>query len=263
MRVKVSYFSRNWNLQRDFSRDNHGHGGHEHGVCWGVFGVSFHLKRCPQGVASVLCKKTPILASRRSMLDHLTVHFTTFVSKVYMIASASAFVHFLLLLAIILCSQLQHRSPFVSWFPFQKNSIDIYLKAFVHFRQHLVCVPDFASSFRDPRFSRRCTRQQMSQKVVLVTGGAGFNGGSTASCPCSKQATTSLRSTTLPTASPRKRSPLLSNVSYRQYKTVAFYHADLLNPSSLEEVFGKVSDWAWNFFKWIEFSKFQKSKFIC
>jgi hypothetical protein len=39
----------------------------------GFSGVSFHLRRCPQGVTSVLCKKTPIFGSRRSKLDHLTV----------------------------------------------------------------------------------------------------------------------------------------------------------------------------------------------
>jgi hypothetical protein len=39
----------------------------------GFSGVSFHLERCPQGVASVLCKKTPIVGFRRSKLDHLTV----------------------------------------------------------------------------------------------------------------------------------------------------------------------------------------------
>ncbi len=39
----------------------------------GFSGVSFHLRRCPQGVASALCKKTPIFGSRRSKLDHLTV----------------------------------------------------------------------------------------------------------------------------------------------------------------------------------------------
>ncbi len=39
----------------------------------GVLGVSFHLRRCVQGVASVLCKKTSIFGSRRSKLDHLTV----------------------------------------------------------------------------------------------------------------------------------------------------------------------------------------------
>ncbi len=49
------------------------------GVRRGVLGVSFHLRTCPQGVASVLCKKTPIFGSRRSKLDHLTVH--TFVSN--------------------------------------------------------------------------------------------------------------------------------------------------------------------------------------
>ncbi len=40
---------------------------------WGFSGMSFHLRRCPQGVASVLCKKTPIFGSRPSKLDHLTV----------------------------------------------------------------------------------------------------------------------------------------------------------------------------------------------
>jgi hypothetical protein len=39
----------------------------------GFSGVSFHLNKCPQGVASVLCKKTPIFGSRGSKLDHLTV----------------------------------------------------------------------------------------------------------------------------------------------------------------------------------------------
>jgi hypothetical protein len=39
----------------------------------GFSGVSFHSRRFPQGVASVLCKKTPIFGSRRSKLDHLTV----------------------------------------------------------------------------------------------------------------------------------------------------------------------------------------------
>ncbi len=39
----------------------------------GFSGVSFHLRTCPQGVACVLCEKTPIFGSRRSKLDHLTV----------------------------------------------------------------------------------------------------------------------------------------------------------------------------------------------
>ncbi len=60
----------------DFSPGNHGHGGHEHGVCRGFSeGVSSHLRWCPQGVASVLCKKTPVFGSRRSKLDHLTIRF--------------------------------------------------------------------------------------------------------------------------------------------------------------------------------------------
>jgi hypothetical protein len=40
----------------------------------GFSGVSFHLRRCPQGVVSVLRKKSPIFGSRRSKLDHLTVY---------------------------------------------------------------------------------------------------------------------------------------------------------------------------------------------
>ncbi len=40
--------------------------------------VSFQLRRCPQGVASVLCKKTPIFRSRRLKLDHLTVRILSF-----------------------------------------------------------------------------------------------------------------------------------------------------------------------------------------
>ncbi len=35
--------------------------------------ISFHLRKCPQGVASVLRKKTSIFGSRRSKLDPLTV----------------------------------------------------------------------------------------------------------------------------------------------------------------------------------------------
>jgi hypothetical protein len=41
--------------------------------------VSIHLRRCPPGVASVLCKKTTIFGSRRSKLDHLTVASVSFV----------------------------------------------------------------------------------------------------------------------------------------------------------------------------------------
>ncbi len=61
----------------DFSQDNHGHGGHEHGVRRGFSGVSFHLRRRWLGVASVLSKETPIFGSRRSKLDHLTVFGNT------------------------------------------------------------------------------------------------------------------------------------------------------------------------------------------
>ncbi len=74
VRVQVSYFFyKTLKIFNACSWENHGHGGHEHGVRRGVFGTSFHLRRCPQGVASVLCKKTTIFGSRRSKLDHLTV----------------------------------------------------------------------------------------------------------------------------------------------------------------------------------------------
>ncbi len=59
--VKVHKTSKIFN---GFSRENHGHGGHEHGVFRGLSGVSIHSRRCPQGVASVLCKKTPVFWSQ-------------------------------------------------------------------------------------------------------------------------------------------------------------------------------------------------------
>jgi hypothetical protein len=37
VRVEVSYFYETLKVFSDFSRDNHGHGGHEHGVHRGVF----------------------------------------------------------------------------------------------------------------------------------------------------------------------------------------------------------------------------------
>ncbi len=70
---KFRIFHETSKIFNDFSRENHGHGGHERGVRRGILGVSFHLRRCPQGVASVLFKKTPIFGSGRSKLDHLTV----------------------------------------------------------------------------------------------------------------------------------------------------------------------------------------------
>jgi hypothetical protein len=73
-RLKSCIFYVTLQTYNDFSRENHGHGGHEHGIRRGGSGVSFHLRRCPQGIASVLCKETPIFGSRRSKLDNLTVH---------------------------------------------------------------------------------------------------------------------------------------------------------------------------------------------
>ncbi len=47
---------------------------HELGVRRGVSGGKLSFKKMSAGVASVLCKKTPIFGSRRSKLDHLTVY---------------------------------------------------------------------------------------------------------------------------------------------------------------------------------------------
>ncbi len=71
--TKFRIFLKTFKIFDDFSRENHGHGGHYQGVRWGVSGVSFRLRWCPQGVASVLCKKTCIFGFRRSQLDNLTV----------------------------------------------------------------------------------------------------------------------------------------------------------------------------------------------
>ncbi len=69
---KFCIFYKTLKIFYDFSPENHGHGGREHGVRRGFSGVSFPL-RFPEGVASVLCKKNSIFGSRRSRLDHLMV----------------------------------------------------------------------------------------------------------------------------------------------------------------------------------------------
>ncbi len=49
MRVKVSYFYKTSRIFNDFSRENHGHGGHEHGVHRGVFGSELSFKKMSAG----------------------------------------------------------------------------------------------------------------------------------------------------------------------------------------------------------------------
>ncbi len=78
---KFHKFYKTLKIFNEFSWENHGHGGHEHGVRRGFLAVSLHLRRCLQGVASVLRKKIPIFGSWQSMLDHLMVlphHFRHF-----------------------------------------------------------------------------------------------------------------------------------------------------------------------------------------
>ncbi len=49
MRVKVSYFYETLKIFNDFSRENHGHGGDEHGVHRGVFGSKLSFKKTSAG----------------------------------------------------------------------------------------------------------------------------------------------------------------------------------------------------------------------
>jgi hypothetical protein len=48
VRVKLSYFHETLNIN-DFSRKNHGHGGHEHGVNRVVFGGELSFKKMSAG----------------------------------------------------------------------------------------------------------------------------------------------------------------------------------------------------------------------
>ncbi len=70
-------FYKTLKIFNNFSRENHGHGGHQHGVrrlsTVGFLRVCFHLRWWSQEVASVVCKKIPIFGFQRSKLDHLTV----------------------------------------------------------------------------------------------------------------------------------------------------------------------------------------------
>ncbi len=59
----------------------------------GFSGVSFHLSRCPHGVASVLREKTPNFGSRGSKLDHLTVAEDSKIPKMPAINPFQALVH--------------------------------------------------------------------------------------------------------------------------------------------------------------------------
>jgi hypothetical protein len=74
VRVKVSYFLRNlWKSLTIFHGRTMAMAAMNMVSTGGFSGVSFHSRRCPQAVASVLCEKIPIFGSRRSKLDHLTV----------------------------------------------------------------------------------------------------------------------------------------------------------------------------------------------
>jgi hypothetical protein len=59
---------------------------------WAFLDVTFHLRRCPQGVAYELSKKIPIFGSRRSKLDHLTVSRIRF-TRLHSISNAVSIEH--------------------------------------------------------------------------------------------------------------------------------------------------------------------------
>jgi hypothetical protein len=49
VRVKVLYFYKTLKIFNDFSRENQGHGGHEHGFRSGVFGGKLSFKKMSAG----------------------------------------------------------------------------------------------------------------------------------------------------------------------------------------------------------------------
>jgi hypothetical protein len=74
VRIKVSYLYETLKIVNDFSRENHGHGGHEHGVRREVFGGKLLFKKMSAGGRLCTSQETPIFGSRRLKLDHLTVY---------------------------------------------------------------------------------------------------------------------------------------------------------------------------------------------
>jgi hypothetical protein len=58
-RVKVPYFYKTWKIFNNFSRENYGHGGNEHGVCRGVFMGKLPFKMMSAGGRLCTLQKTP------------------------------------------------------------------------------------------------------------------------------------------------------------------------------------------------------------
>jgi hypothetical protein len=59
VRAKVSYFYETLKIFKDFSRENHGHGDHEHGVCRGVFGGKLSFEKMSAGVRLCTLQENP------------------------------------------------------------------------------------------------------------------------------------------------------------------------------------------------------------
>jgi hypothetical protein len=59
VRVKVSYFYKTLKIFNDFSRENHGRGGHEHGVHREVFGGKLSFKKMSAGGSLYTLQENP------------------------------------------------------------------------------------------------------------------------------------------------------------------------------------------------------------
>jgi hypothetical protein len=59
VRVKVSYFYKTLKIINDFSRENHGHGGHEHGAHRGIFRGELSFKKMSAGDRLCTLQESP------------------------------------------------------------------------------------------------------------------------------------------------------------------------------------------------------------
>jgi hypothetical protein len=59
VRVKVAHFYETLKIFNDFSRENHDHGGQQHGVHSGVFGGELSFKKMSEGGRLCTLKENP------------------------------------------------------------------------------------------------------------------------------------------------------------------------------------------------------------
>ncbi len=73
VRVKVCLFYQTLKIVNDFYRENHGHGGHEHGVRRRVFGGKLSFKKLSAGGRLCTVQENPHFLGPVDQSDHLTV----------------------------------------------------------------------------------------------------------------------------------------------------------------------------------------------